>query len=330
MNPQQAVQRSLTAGAAAAVFAGFAAATVLAAAQPGELPREVPPGSPVADPNDPEKTRTIISREEREKLGLTQKTWSGVVHPEVYATLDSLNEKIANLKTRMERDRDFRAFQLLFSATQTEGTVYVEVQLKNKDARKRVLGSLKASEFRVRQLLDQAAGFVGYATREGLDKLAKHPDVIGVCVDNKPLPDAPVRIIHRDDLPPAQAGEAAGPGAREDKVEPDVYRMFALTDRPYVMVNLRADSLPQLTDEPSEMLARERARREVEKTLQDRILCTISADDFYLQARAGSAISGFITPEGLEKLQQHPDVLRIKSVSRVQFPVIRNNRPFLP
>jgi len=36
-----------------------------------------------ADPNDPDKTRTIVSREERERLGLTLRTWTGVVHPDV-------------------------------------------------------------------------------------------------------------------------------------------------------------------------------------------------------------------------------------------------------
>jgi len=51
-----------------------------------------------SDPNDPEKTRaTVFFPEKREKLGLTPKTWSGVVHPDVYPTLDRLNKTVESL-----------------------------------------------------------------------------------------------------------------------------------------------------------------------------------------------------------------------------------------
>lgn len=274
----------------------------------------------VADPNDPEKTRATISREEREKLGLTPHTWSGVVDPEVYASLDRVNKTLARLKDRMNKDKDVRAFHAWFAGVETEGTVYVQVHLKDKTAQRRVLASLKASEFRLRQLFEGAAGFVGHASKEALDKLAKNPDVTGVCVDDLPLPQSPVKIIHRDDLPPPKPGQPAGPGAREDRVEPDVYRAFDLTERPYVMIALRADSLPELTDKPSEMWDRNEAHRRAAKQLRDRVLATVSADDFWLHGTTTSTVAGFISREGLQKVWQHPEIARITLVSLVRYP----------
>jgi len=309
-----------------------------------------PPHSSVTpvtvDPNDPEKMRAVVSREEREKLGLTPHTWSGVVDPEVYASLDRVNKTLATLKDRMKRDKDIRAFQAWFAGAETEGTVYVQVQLKHepkgasdskenmaaiKDVQRRVLASLKASEFRLRQLFEGVAGFVGYARKEALDKLAKNHDVTGVCVDDGPLPEAPVKIIHRDDLPAPKPGQPAGPGAREDRVEPDVYRAFELTDRPYVMIALRrADSLPQLNDKPSEMFARNELRDKAQKELRDRVLSTVNADDFWLRSSHSSSMAGFTTREGLQTLSKHPEVLRINLVALVRYPERRNGSRFSP
>ena len=68
----------------------------------------------VADPNDPEKTRPTISREKREQLGLTPKTWSGIVQPEVYTTLERLSQTVASLEDRLKKGRDSEAFHALW------------------------------------------------------------------------------------------------------------------------------------------------------------------------------------------------------------------------
>ena len=282
-----------------------------------------PPRVPVTlDPNDPEKRRTIIPREERERVGLAPHTWTGVVDPQVYATLERLLETIERLKETRTGDAQMTLFTMQF-----EGTVYVEVQLKHdpdgkadseenraaiRDAQRRVLRSLTAAEFRVAQLFEWSPGLVGYATREALDELAAHPEVAGVCLDEQPLPEKGPKTIYKNDLPPAKPGEAADePGVAEGKVDPDVYRAFALSDRVDLTVSLRRDTLPDLTDVPSEMWARNRLRRQAEKQLWDKVLSTVNADQFWTWTLLGSGVSGFASKEGVEKLQQHPDVVRV-------------------
>jgi len=128
---------------------------MLGAAIAFAAPPPKPTSAPVtADPNDPEKTRTIVPREEREKLGLTPHTWSGVVHPDVYLTLDKLKKTEARLRERLRNEsgeQGEEVFDMLWFM-HFKGTVYVQVQLKSKDAQRRVLASLKTSEFHAQQL----------------------------------------------------------------------------------------------------------------------------------------------------------------------------------
>ncbi|MGQ9652234.1 MAG: hypothetical protein ACUVXJ_19235 [Phycisphaerae bacterium] len=283
-------------------------AAVLAAAMPmSPVPRRV---QTTPDPNDPEKTRTIIPREEREKLGLTPRTWTGVVDPEVYARLDRLNKTVAELKDRLKKGRDVEAFDALWRI-RFKGMVYVQVQLKDRDAQRRVLASLKASEFHAPYLFEKSVGLTGYITKEGLDKLAKNPDVTGVCLDDKPLP-GPGKIMAKDLLPPAKPGEAANePGVPEKKVDPDVYRAFALGDRVDVAVSLRVE-LPSRPEElPSDLVARNELREQAGQQVQDRVLSALTANEFWLSSRHESGMSGSVTKEGLQKLWRHPDVQRI-------------------
>ncbi|HUU86029.1 MAG TPA: hypothetical protein VM243_21235 [Phycisphaerae bacterium] len=291
----------------------------------GTAPAE-PPRVPVTmDPNDPEKRRAIISREEREELDLAPHTWTGVVDPQVYATLEKLNETIKGLKETRSGDAAMTLFLMQFP-----GTVYVEVEVADeptdtegaggnvaaiRHAQRRVLQSLTAAEFRVAQLFERSPGFVGYATKEALDKLATHPDVDGVSLDEQGLPKR-AKVISNEDLPPAKPGEAPDElGVAEGKVDPDVYRAFALTDHVYVSLDLRGgDSLPPLTDVPSEMWARGRVREEAARALQDRFLAGFNADEFWpWTVPLGELfISGFVNKEGLEKLREHRDVLGIR------------------
>lgn len=331
-------------------------AGVAFAAAPPRSPRgsvTVDPDDPrlyprVADPNDPEKTRSTISRDEREKLGLTPKTWTGVVPPEVYATLDRLNQTVASLKDRLQKGRDVQAFDAL-RRIRFEGMVYVQVQLKHdpkgkpdseenkaaiRDVQRRVLASLKASEFHVPYLFEKAPGLTGYVTKEGLDKLAKKPDVAGVCLDDKPLPKKG-KIIVKDSLPPAKPGEAANePGVAEGIVDPDVYRAFDLSDRVDVIVSLRAESLPELGGNTlSDMRARWELHKQVEKQLRERVLSAMTADGFWVSTLLGPGMSGCITREGLQDLRQHPAVQRIylQEFLRLQrIPERRNGKQLSP
>jgi len=262
-----------------------------------------------ADPNDPTKTRRIISREEREALGLKPHTWLGVVDPEVYTRLDRLKETVANLRDRLSENKDDQAFDLLHKI-RFDDAVYVQVRIKSKDAQRRVLAALKASEFRAPYVFNDSAGLTGYVTKEGAEKLAKHPDVLGVCLDDHPLVQRG-KVITKDDLPPETGGTRAStqPGVAEGKVDPDVYRALDLTERVYVTIHLRADSLPHLTGR-AQVVQRERAIRQI----QVRVLSSgITADEFWVWGRSGltSALSGHITREGLEKLLNEADVGRI-------------------
>jgi hypothetical protein len=267
------------------------------------------------DPNDPEKTRPIVSREDREKLGLTPRAWTGVVQPEVHTTLDRLNKTVEGLKERLrlKKGRDLQAFDAL-ERIQFEGMVYVQVQVKDRPAQRRVLASLNASEFHRPFLFENSAGFTGYVTKDGVDKLAKSPDVVGVCLDDKPLPERP-KPLYKNDLPPAGPGDASAtkPGVAEMKVDPDVYRAFDVSDRVFVIVSLHAKSIPPGTDVPSEMWTRGEMVDKAAKQLQDRVLSTLSAEEFWLSTRehGGAGFCGFISKEGFDKLRRHAEVQRI-------------------
>ena len=286
-----------------------------------------PPRVPVTvDPNDPENRRAIVPREEREELGLAPHTWTGVVDPEVYATLERQLETIDKLNEARTDD----AHMILFAMDMRfPGTVYVQVQLKHdpdgqvdseedraaiRETRHRVLRSLTAAEFRVRQLFERSPGLVGHASREGLDKLAAHPDVAGVCTDDQPLPEI-AKTIYKNDLPPAKPGEAADePGVAEGRVATDVYRALSLTDRVEVTVSLRDDLLPPRTDVSADVWARDRLRKEVVRRARDRFLASFNADELRAWSVSPGHLSmcAFVNREGVEKLGQHPDVRRIQ------------------
>ncbi len=283
----------------------------------GAAAPRLPQPSTMPDPNDPDKVRAVASREEMEKTGLKARTWTGVVDPDVYTRLDRLNERVASLKDRLNKGRDIAAFDAL-ERIRFKGMVYVQVQLKPdpriSDVQRRVLASLKASEFYAHYLFGEAPGFIGFATKEALDKLAKNPDVVGVCLEDKPWPEGPTKTVFRHELPPPKPGDASSerPGVKEQKVQPEVYRAFDLTDRVNVWISLRPDSLPKPEELPSDLRAQNAMIEQANKQLQDRVLTALSADDFCVMSRYTSGMSGFITQEGLQKLWRHPEVVRVR------------------
>jgi hypothetical protein len=193
-----------------------------------------------------------------------------------------------------------------------KGTVYVQVRLKPNAKVKKVLSGLKASEFHAWHLFPSDAGFIGFASKEALDKMAKNPDVAGVGLDDKPVSAGPVKIILTDELPPPKDHDTSDeqPGVKDGKVRPEVYRAFDVVDRVFVWVLLRGDGLPAV----DETLETNERLTQAEKRLRDRVLETMTADDFCLRAGEGLGASflGFITRDGLQKLLKHPDVFQVR------------------
>jgi hypothetical protein len=274
------------------------------------------------DPNDPEKTRPVVSTEERERLGLAAKTWDGVVHPDVYTTLHRLNETVERLRNTNTGE----AIDLL-DRMRFQGTVYVQVLLKHErkgkgepedsgpallNLQRRVLNALTAAEFHVRQLLEGSPGFVGHVNKEGLDKLAKHPDVLAVCLDDQPLPEPP-RVVYKHQVPDPRPGEFDDELAvKANKVDVKVYQALKQSERVFVLVSLekQGEPLPSLTHAPSAMNERSHERAVAVRQLQDRVLSTLSADEFWLWTRLGGlpGFGGYLSRQGVEKLWKHPEV----------------------
>lgn len=264
-----------------------------------------------ADPNDPTTTRRLIPGQEREALGLKLHTWTGTVDPEVYARLDSLNKMMEKMEERLKTERDEEAFNTL-RGMRFPGTVYVQVHLKEAEARHRVLANLNASDFQAPFPFEQVPGLTGYVTKKGLDKLAKNPDVTGVCLDDKPLVTRGATIV-KQSFRNVELEEAIAtrPGVAEGKVDPDVYRAFRIRGRVNVLVHLRMGSLPELKGTPAEMRNQWQKRLKAERQLQDEVLATVNAHDFWLWSRIGRDVSADVTQEGLYKLIQHPHVVRV-------------------
>jgi hypothetical protein len=88
-------------------------------------------------------------------------------------------------------------------------------------------------------------------------------------------------------------------------VELPVYEAFGKSTDAYVEVGVLlryVPSGPALS--PEAIRAQSRAEREV----QDRVLSSLTAEEFRLKARDGSSIDGYVNSAGLAKLARHPDV----------------------
>ena len=288
------------------------AAQDVSAADPDD-PRLYPS---VPDPNDPQKTRETVSPERREQMGLTPHTWTGVVHPDVYPTLDRLDRTVAALKDKLnaKEGRDVSTLDAL-QRVRFPGMVYVQVQVKDRDAQRRVLASVRAKDFHAPYVFkDAGPGFLGYANSAALTELAENPDVTGICLDDQSVPGGPARIVVKESLPATAPGEESTdqPGVKEGKVDPDVYRALAKSERVHVTVALQTESLPKRDELPSGLHARHQLQEQAERELQDRVLSALSADELWVTSRVGAAVFGDINEQGLRKLAQHEDVRRVR------------------
>ena len=172
-----------------------------------------------------------------------------------------------------------------------------------------------------RQLRGRFAVITARSGEEGLDKLAKHPDVLGVCLDNQPLPEPPP-VVYKHEVPHPEPGEFNDePGVKAKKVDVRVYQALKQNDRVSVIFSLEptGDSLPTSTHVPDEMHQRGRERRAAARKLQDRVLSTLRADDFWLSVRfMGAGLGGYVSREGVEKLCEHPEVSKFGLVGLKQ------------
>ena len=229
----------------------------------------------------------------------------------------------------MKEKNDSQAVQALFRV-QYEGAAYVQIQFKDQDAKRRALASVTACDLHVRQVFDNAPALVGYTTNEGLEKLSKSPDVVGICLDDRPLPESD-KIITKNDLPPATPGEVDNePGVADKKVDPDVYRALKLHDRVYVLVSLTSEPLSKPSDGSTDIRSSTAMRKKTEKQLQDRVLTTLNADEFRLWVRLGPGMGGFVKKNAIAKLLTHPDVRLIRLDERRSMLERKEGKRFAP
>lgn len=267
----------------------------------------------IGDPSDPNGTILRITPDERERIGLQKKTWPGVVHSDVYPRLNSLKASIEAFleMLRKKNGNDPEAFRYLFGLY-FAGTVRVEVatraQSNTENAGRRVLSRLSASEFFTQHVFRGSAGFVGFATKTGLDQLAADPDVIGICIDTQPIP-ADREWFSQYPTPGTANGTSTSVFmAPVRKVEPDVIRALAVTERVNVNISLSPDSLPSDGGAASERWKRLEAREQAERMLSDRVLSTVNADDLWVYNSENCILWGGITRAGAEKISRHPEV----------------------
>lgn len=274
----------------------------------------------VFDPNDPSTTRAVISRAERERLGLRSHDWNGVVEPAVATVIFGMKDVPAEPVERFKFQQRIRF----------EGAAYVQVHLRYQannpdDSRSsksaiaslqhRVLSCLSADEFQVVQKFELNAGILGFVNSKAIQKLRGSPDVIGVCLDDAPFPDL-LPILCVEDLPTANPDASANGQVRLiPKVDFAVTRALDLHDRVYVLVALESPGkpMPRLTEEPSQSANALRARQLAVRELQTRVLGTLTADDMWVSVmfKIGPLVGGYVTLDGVRKLASHREVKSI-------------------
>jgi hypothetical protein len=258
--------------------------------------------------------KDLVPPEEREALGVDNTAWTrrfGKIHPDVYKSLEKAEQ----------------VTEPWLDVSGHTGTVYVQVQLKHeqrgkadsaenkaavKEPQRRVLSQLTAAEFYTEYTFQTLPGILGYATRAAVEKLKANPEVVAVCLDDKPL----VRSarITTEDLPPSAPGEAPtrAPGS---KVHPDVYRAIALKERAFVIIRLK-DSLQDQAHQEQRGTARK---------LEQEILSALTADQFWVVSRSAmdsvsaSLLGGLVDSAGVRAIEAHPLLELMVLDQRMQF-----------
>lgn len=276
----------------------------LGTAPPGTHGR---PGTPPGLPR--EQIEKEISPEEREVIGLPTPTWltQGKVHPDVREILKTGQMPWVRFKG--------------WSPIGFEGTAYVAVYLRHeqrgertsegnraaiRETQSHVLSRLTAAEFSIVFRFKDTPGLLGYVSVEGLAKLEKDADVVAVGLDETPLPKEPPLPLHERPPDVVDKNGRKHPPPRPQwigKVREDVYE--ALRRNPnsdgyaFVTVTLQRPIEWRLPYDEKEVLMRQ---------MEDRILSTLTPQDFMVRCRGGGALSGLVSTEGLAKLIEHAEV----------------------
>ena len=131
-------------------------------------------------------------------MGLQEPTWikDGKVHPAV--------REVLNKEKKLDEIPEKELYTVLFKPMRPVGFLrmtYVAVYLKHdqqgsskenrasiKKVQRSVLSKLTAAEFSVFLRFQDQAAILGFVSAEGLEKLSKDEDVLGIGLDSKPLP----------------------------------------------------------------------------------------------------------------------------------------------
>jgi hypothetical protein len=274
-----------------------------AAQMADEWVKNNPPGRTSAQehPVPKDNAQPTVRPEEREKLGLPAPTWvamHGKVQPAVRAALEAQ-------KRLMENPRSMAQFQGDRPAG-FQGTAYADVYLRHaargpvgsrenqaaiQEVQKRILAALTAAEFSQFFAFENTAGLVGYVDEAALAKLAAHPGVVAIGLDDQPRPEDPPRAMH------GQPGVLPGPSERRGSVQAAVYNALekAADGHVFVIVSVGPGANARTTDESE---------------LRDAVLSTLSAEEFRARTRR-ALLSGYVNAGGLDKLAGHPEVTAV-------------------
>ncbi len=314
---------------AALAFLGFSIGSVLGQTSPSvesvesvgtageEWARSNPTSSATAQtqPVVKDNAHPRVSADEREAIGLPVPTWasSARVQPAVNESLEAQKQII--------RERPSLAWVQPDRPAGFEGTVYVNVYLHHelqgafdspenraaiKQVQQRVLSHLTAAEFSLIFAFKNTAGLVGYVNEAGLGKLANHPDVVAIGLDDQPRPED-ISRARRDPGPKPTPGEPITPKhvERTGRVETAIFD--ALNDSAdgyvFVIVSINPDVPSDASYEQKTAAARQ---------VQDRILSVLTAEEFRLRSRGPTGgVHGLADRAGIEKLNSHADVLAV-------------------
>jgi hypothetical protein len=256
-------------------------------------------------------TRPPIAPEQREALGLDCSPSQGAkVHPDVHRALQQGRPALPPYQFR-----GFAYVQVVLRHEQRGAPESAENRAALNQVQTAVLRRLTAAEFGRPFRFTTRPGLLGFASAEGVVKLDEDPNVIAVCLDDKPFPRYPPAVT-AEDLP----APTSAPSEEHPKVPDAVFRALHRDGRVFVMVSLVFDRTRRL------------ARAEVSE-IENQVLSAVTADEFWVQSRnSGTSLGypslmGYANQEGLRTLANHPSVLKIGMNVRLRVPDVRRRRP---
>ena len=277
-------------------------------------PGAAPPGThgvPGTPPHlRPDQIEKRISPDERERLGLAERTWvaqHGKVHPDVRDVLQTGEMPWLRFKGWAPIGFEGTAYVAVYLRDEQRGRAdSPENQAAIKGLQARVLSRLTAAEFSVVYTFRNTAGVLGYVSSEGLGKLVKDQDVVAVGLDDKPLAEDPPRAVHEPG-PPPKRGERPRPTEWVGKIEAQVYKALEKDASGYVFVIVGVPGAG-VGSGPFEQTYD--ARQGERRAAQDRVLSALTAEEFRARTR-GAVLTGYASAGGLKKLAEHPDVVAV-------------------